>query len=85
MSAPVNVDVRVILRKEVEHAGCLGPRASDARAKRLQQVLAAVDELIEAAKHGREWIVEVGDRKGLPNGGTVHRLDAALARVGGAA
>lgn len=45
----------------------------------------AVADLIEAAKHGREWIIEFGDRNCLPNGGILHRLDAALTRAGGAA
>ena len=40
--------VLAVLRKEIEHAGCLGPRASDARAKRLTKVADAVAELLAA-------------------------------------
>lgn len=47
-----SVDVLSVLQNEIDHAGCLGPRASDARAKRLGSVRAAVAELIEAVdKH----------------------------------
>ena len=42
------IDVLAVLRKEIEHAGCLGPRASDARAKRLTKVADAVAELLAA-------------------------------------
>lgn len=50
-----------------------------------EEARAAVAELIEAAEYGREWIIEVGDRKGYPNGGTLKIIDAALARVKGGA
>lgn len=43
-----NVNVLDVLRKEIEHAGCLGPKASDARAKRLEKVEALIAELIAA-------------------------------------
>ncbi|APP85446.1 hypothetical protein [Xanthomonas hortorum] len=77
MSAPV--DVLAVVDSVLAHH-LQGESISD----ELRQARAAMAELIEAAKHGREWIVEVGDRKGLPNGGTLHRLDAALTRVGSA-
>ena len=44
------VDVVEVLRREIENAGCLGPKASDARAKRLRQVEDAVAELIAACE-----------------------------------
>ncbi|MFB8927097.1 hypothetical protein QSH46_013370 [Xanthomonas arboricola pv. juglandis] len=80
MSAPINV-------LAVMDSVIAGEREWGAHeaANALTNARAAVAELIDAAKHGREWIVEVGDRKGLPNGGTLHRLDAALTRVGSAA
>lgn len=52
--------VLAVLRKEIEHAGCLGPRASDARAKRLTKVADAVAELLAADeeydKANARWI-----------------------------
>lgn len=53
------LDVVAVLRREIENAGRLGPRASDARAKRLRQVEGAVAELIAAAERGQA-LVESG-------------------------
>lgn len=74
MSAPV--DVLAVLQNEIDHAGCLGPRASEARARRLESVLAAVAGLIEAldvAAYG-EYLPETVEQD----------IRAALARVKGA-
>lgn len=83
-------DVVAVLRREIDNAGCLGPKASDARAKRLRQVEAAVAELIaanveyDAADHAarvaariaptREW-TEAMDRRNA----AILRRAAALA------
>lgn len=80
MSAPVDV-LAVMDALELQTRQRGGSPSCDT----IAAARAAMSELIEAAKQAREWIVEVGDRKGLPNGGTLHRLDAALTRVGGAA
>lgn len=75
MSAPV--DVLAVLQNEIDHAGCLGPRASEARARRLESVRAAVAGLIEAldvAAYG-EYLPETVEQD----------IRAALARVQGGA
>lgn len=75
MSPPV--DVLAVLQNEIDHAGCLGPRASEARARRLESVLAAVAGLIEAldvAAYG-EYLPETVEQD----------IRAALARVQGGA
>jgi len=40
-------EVLASLHKEIEHAGCLGPKASEARANRLRKVEAAVAAMAE--------------------------------------
>ena len=89
MSAPVDVLARKVL-EEYSRAGGNPPDAHFDRNAAEQWMahaleFAGVAELIEAAEYGREWIVEAGDRKGLPNGGTLKLIDAALARVKGGA
>jgi hypothetical protein len=72
MSAPI--DVLAVLQNEIDHAGRLDPRASDARAKRLGSVRAAVSELIDKV----DACVTLG------RSDTAYReLSAALARVKG--
>ncbi len=93
MSAPV--DVLAVLQNEIDHAGCLGPRASEARARRLESVRAAVVELIEAAAALRARLYLYGDWEDgcfYYNGYSAPELmapmadvDAALARVKGGA
>lgn len=90
MSAPV--DVLGILAEQIEGSRNSLPHLPEILHPKVEQSIAevesvrtAVAQLIEAAEYGREWIIEAGDRKGLPNGGTLKLLDAALARVKGGA
>lgn len=86
MSAPV--DVLAVLRSQLAWIGPCRPDGDEIdseRWDRIESAIAATADLIEAAEYGREWIVEAGDRKGLPNGGTLKLIDSAVARVKGGA
>ncbi|HEL5053071.1 TPA: hypothetical protein UOA92_000838 [Stenotrophomonas maltophilia] len=81
MSAPV--PVRAALLEFATRKNPFGDTALGV--ERFQQADAAVAGAIETLEYAREWITEVGDRKGIPNGGTLLRIDAALARLKGEA
>lgn len=86
MSAPV--DVLALLRSQLAWIGPCRPDGDEIDCERWDRIESAIDAvagLIEAAEYGREWIIEAGDRKGLPNGGTLKLLDAAISRVKGGA
>lgn len=63
----------------------MGNRAGKPAEVAVLQLQAAVACAIDELEYAREWIAEVGERKGIPNGGTLQRIDAALARVKGGA
>lgn len=82
------VDVLAVLRSQLTWIGPCRPDADEIDCGRWDQIESAIAEtadLIEAAEYAREWIVEAGDRKGLPNGGTLKLIDSALTRVKGGA
>jgi len=56
---------------------------TDLGVQRFQQADASIAGATETLEYAREWITEVGDRKGIPNGGTLQRIDTALARLKG--
>ncbi|KRG49305.1 hypothetical protein [Stenotrophomonas beteli] len=45
----------------------------------------ALNAAADALQHARDWIEEAGDRKQIPNGGTLARIDSALAHAKGGA
>jgi hypothetical protein len=79
------VDVLAVLKKEADYSACLGPRAAEARTKRLLQVRAAVAELVEASRPFRRDPNVLGRSDHFTTGlavtlGQIRRLDAALAK-----
>lgn len=61
----------------------MGSKVGEPAKVAILQVQASVAAAIEELKYAREWITEIGDRKGIPNGGTLQRIDAALRRLQG--
>lgn len=97
MSAPV--DVLAVLQNEIDHAGCLGPRASEARARRLESVRDAVADIIDALEMARKQMAHRGCGRVRPTSEwaqhgsmsfdncecDIRRVDAVRARVKGGA
>lgn len=81
MSAPM--DLRAVLDAARFVIESSAPADMQLKPGALKEARAAANHAIEALSYAREWIAEVGDRKGIPNGGTLQRIDAALARAKG--
>lgn len=81
MSAPVSVRAALL-----EFATRKNPFGNvDSGVQRFEQADAAIAGAIDTLEFAREWITEVGDRKDIPNSGTLHHISAALAGLKGEA
>ncbi|XMM82996.1 hypothetical protein WG628_11830 [Stenotrophomonas maltophilia] len=56
---------------------------TDLGVQRFEQADAAIAGAIETLEYARAWITEVGDLKGIPNGGSLQRICTAIARLKG--